>query len=303
MIDYIISLSFGLENLEGITFFNPLFPKILSDLLLDFNFFKIISSDIKLYILMKIKTFFNPNEFFFIMYESNFEIKVDTLNKLYKFLLLIEVDKTVNDELIYLVILLLEQSLKLKKGEIEPSDNQLERITNFTQEFFLVSGYFDEISISHLKYKRKENDESTKHYVKHNFNKLYSNEIKLIREEILEHFTKIFEELTNKKNQSVYNSKVQNFLNPAFFLKLYNKEIRQKTPKSKESLSKINMKIIQNISYSDEFSTSIDHSTNLSKTSKSPIILKNPSGKEMKFTYHVRSESTYPTKKNSDSIY
>ena len=34
------------------------------------------------------------------------------------------------------------------------------------------------------------------------------------------------------------------------------------------------MKIIQNISYSDEFSTSIDHSTNLSKTSKSPIILR-----------------------------
>ena len=115
-------------------------------------------------------------------------------------------------------------------------------------------------------------------------------------------FLIVFEELTNKKNQSVFYSKVQNFLNPAFFLKLYNKEINQKTPKSKESLSKINIKIIQNISYSEDFSPSIDNSTNLSKNSKSPIIIKNISGKELKFNFPMRSESTNPTKKSSDSI-
>jgi hypothetical protein len=299
-IDFLFNLAFGLDDLEGISFFNPLFPKIISELLLDFYFFKITSKDIQLYILRRIKTYFNTNEYFFIMYESNFQIKVDVLNKLYQFLLLLELDKETNDELISLVIMILEQSLKIKKGENEPSDLQLERVTNYTQEFFLISGYFDEISISHLKYKKKDKDEITKSFVDKNFSKLYSPEIKGIRENILEHFTKIFEDLTCKKNQSVFNNKVQNFLNPAFFLKLYNKEIQQKIPKSKESLSKINMKIIQNISYNEEFTATVDKNTNLSKYTKSPLIIgQKTSGKDVKFNFG--QDNLIPSKKGSES--
>ena len=239
IIDYLFNLSLGIEDINGINFFNPLFPKILLDVILDFYLFKLLKNDIRLYILDKLKTFLNHQDFVLIMWESNYEIKVSIIIKCYKFLMLLELDNLVEEEIVVLLNMLLEQTLKFKKGDNEPTDEQLNRIVNYTQEYFLMSGYFPEMSINHIKSKNRSYDDKVKHLLNYFFKKFNSSEIKSSREKILNFFSKLFEEMTQKKSSMNLNSKVLNLLNPSFFLRLYNQEVLSNSFKNNGNITPI----------------------------------------------------------------
>jgi hypothetical protein len=235
IVDYLYNLSLGTEDISGINFFNPLFPRILIDVILDFYLFKFLNDDIRLYILEKLINFLNHRDYVLIMYESNYEIKVAIILKCYKFLMLIYMDNKVEEEIINLLNMLLEQTLKFKKGDNEPSDEQLNKIVNYTQEYFLMSGYFPEMSSNHIKYKNRSYDESVKYLMNFFFKKFNSSEMKSSREKVLNFFTKLFEDINQKKSSLNLNSKVLNLLNPSFFLRLYTKEVHNNSINNKSN--------------------------------------------------------------------
>ena len=121
MIDFIMNLSLGIEDINGINFFNPLYPKFITHILFDFHLFSILSEEIKLKIIEKIIDFMK--NYIFIAYDNNFETKVIILQKLYKFLLLIENGTKVDEQITVLIAIILEQLIKIKAGgDSEPNE-------------------------------------------------------------------------------------------------------------------------------------------------------------------------------------
>lgn len=269
IIDYLFNLSLGSEDISGINFFNPLFPKILINVVLDFYLFKLLNDKIRLYIIEKLINFLNHKDYILIMYESNYEIKVAIIIKCYKFLMLIEMENKVEEEIINLLNMLLEQTLKFKKGDNEPTDEQLNKILHYTQEFFLISGYFQEMSSNHINFKNRVYDDSIKYLLNFFFKRLNLNEVNSSREKVLNFFSKLFEDITHKKSSLNLNSKVLNLLNPSFFLRLYNKEVHNNSSQSKANV----YHHYSNSSFSNnaEFSPKINNSGHRSSKSKSPM--------------------------------
>jgi len=121
LIDFITNLSLGIEDINGINFFNPLYPKFITHILFDFHLFTLLSDEIRLKIVEKIIDFMK--NYIFIAYDNNFETKVIILQKLFKFLLLIESNSKVDEQITILIAILLEQSIKIKSGgDSEPNE-------------------------------------------------------------------------------------------------------------------------------------------------------------------------------------
>lgn len=264
-IDILLNMAFGTENFHDlhINIFNPLFPKIITEVIYDLNFFRKLEDKVKIYIIEKTMNFFNQMDYIFIYNEVNFEIKVNILVKMFKILMIIPHQEEVDQFAISLIIILLEQIMKFKKGELEPTENQLKTVINSTQEFILIAGYFNDIITSHLKYRDFDQIQldNTSDVIKNIFKKLFEEKIKVAREIILATFTKIWEDLNlsnfKKDNDENFSkshkhrhelrkstltcsggvNKMQNLLNPSFFLKLYNKEINNKA-NNRNSISK-----------------------------------------------------------------
>ncbi len=75
---------------------------------------------------------------------------------------------------------------------------------------------------SHLKNRDKDGDQSTIYLLKDYFTKLMDDKLNVVRQKILDIFTHILD-LSNKKGG---NMKIQKLINPSFFLKLYNKKVK-----------------------------------------------------------------------------
>jgi len=147
--------------------------------------------------------------------------------------MLVEMDNKVEEEIINLLNMLLEQTLKFKKGDNEPTDEQLNKILHYSQEFFLISGYFPEMSSNHINFKNRVYDENIRYLLNFFFKKLNLNGVLSPREKILNFFSKLFEDITHKKTSLNLNSKVLNLLNPSFFLRLYTKEVHNNSTQNK----------------------------------------------------------------------
>lgn len=244
-IEILFNFAFGTDDYEELkmNFFNPLFPKIITEVIFDLNFFKKLDDKVKVFLIEKMLTFFNQADYVFINSEINYEIKVNILSKMFKILMLFPHQEEVDQFAIPLITVLLEQILKFKKGELEPTEDQLRNVINSTQEFILIAGYFNDLITSHLKYRDfdQEQLDNTSYIIKIIFKKLFEEKTKIAREMILSTFTKIWEDLSisnmsglkqqQELRKSITNSginKLDNLLNPSFFLKLYNKEINNK---------------------------------------------------------------------------
>jgi hypothetical protein len=89
-IDELFFLGFGNSTIEIINSFNPLFPKFITDFLLDFYFFKSVSNSMKKYILASLITFLGKKTV--IQYDGNFEIITKIASATLEILLLIGED-------------------------------------------------------------------------------------------------------------------------------------------------------------------------------------------------------------------
>jgi len=260
-LEILFNLAFGIENYEDfkLNFFNPLFPKIITEVIFDLNFFRKLDDKVKVFLIEKMLSFFNQSDYIFINSEVNYEIKVNILSKMFKILMLIPYQEEVDQFAISLIINLLEQILKFKKREFEPTEYQLKKVINCTQEFILVAGYFNDLITSHFKTRDFDQEEldNTNAVIRILFKKLFEEKTKIAREMILATFTKIWEDLSisqtigdsTNQQQELRKSmthasinKLDNLLNPSFFLKLYNKEINNKNlnyQKTTSSVSKV----------------------------------------------------------------
>ena len=102
-----------------------------------------------------------------------------SVTKMFKILMLIPHQEEVDQFAISLIIVLLEQILKFKKGEFEPTDNQLKTVINCTQEFILIAGYFNDLITSHVKYRDFDQEQlnNTSDIIKTIFKKLIMSEV------------------------------------------------------------------------------------------------------------------------------
>ena len=115
--------------------------------------------------------------------EINYDFKIIIIEKLYHILLIgnnpLEIDSLIANILIYII----EQCLKTKKGFKQPSENQLNKIIKLSSDYLILTDCFsNKISekLSKRNFNNKELEETT-NLVKVIFSKLYSDDIKPIR--------------------------------------------------------------------------------------------------------------------------
>jgi hypothetical protein len=285
MIDYIVNLSFGVQDLTGINVFNPWYPKIITEILLDIHLFRLLSNEIKMYVLTKLMSFLNQKDYIFIMYEANIETKVSIISRLYKIFMLIELNEEIDEKIINLINSLLDQTLKFKKGDVEPSEEQLNRIISSTQEFFFICGHFNESITNHLKTKDFDSNglNTTLYLVKKYYAKLFNESTKNLMEKIFGFFTKIREDIIVNRSQLGRRGtslnvgvKVGHLLNSNFFKKLYNQAGTEKSyNKILEELEiKKEVENLRSSQHQKNYSSGIFRSSSR-KTAVNPSAIKN----------------------------
>jgi hypothetical protein len=243
LIDLFFNLSLGLEDVKDINFFNPLYPKFITEVMLDIYLFKLLDAELQNYIIDTLKQFYQ--KFIFISYDSNFDTKVDIICKLYRILALVGVElytismeddelSTLDDNIINLIQILLEQTLKYKKGEVEPNEIHLKKIINFSNDFFEIIGYFEDAVDNHIKQRRKsliaEQHEFTLGTLSELFKKLFHKKIKVLHQRIQSNFSKVSDEFNfTSRRSSVKSPRNKKSLNAS---NVFGKNVVRSSPRT-----------------------------------------------------------------------
>ena len=200
-------LSYALKEKTNIQLLDPWYPEIITNLLLDIHLFKESSYENKKYIIEKLREVIAPT----MSNEINYDFKIIIIEKLYHILLMgnnpLEIDSLIANILMYII----EQCLKTKKGFKQPSENQLNKIIKLSSDYLILTDCFsNKISekLSKRNFNNKELEETT-NLVKVIFSKLYSDDIKPIRSIISTFFPKLNDDFqtlfminTNEENSN-----------------------------------------------------------------------------------------------------